>query len=163
MLPILGSPAGGESPCDDGSSGGEVVVSTQVDGGGGAEDLRREMIDLRVQLDRERRHRMSLEEHIRTLEAPNSGFPERVKEVSSHPTTVSISVPLLRLLCFTSSILPFGFYLIFLSSSFFSFLPHPYSFRNATKDNMKKIIELWENIYYMYSKVYKATTPKVYI
>lgn len=85
-----GSPAGGESPCDDGSSGGEVVVSTQVDGGGGSEDLRREMIELRVQLDRERRHRMSLEEHIRSLEAPGPGFPERIKEVSSHPTTVSI-------------------------------------------------------------------------
>lgn len=82
-----GSPAGGESPCDDGSTGGEVVVSTQVDGGGGAEELRREMIDLRMQLDRERRHRLSLEEHIRTLEAPSGGFPERVKEVSSHPTS----------------------------------------------------------------------------
>ena len=33
------------------------------------EDHRREMIDLRVQLDRERRHRMNLEEHVRTLES----------------------------------------------------------------------------------------------
>lgn len=82
-----GSPAGGESPCDDGSSGGEVVVSTQVDGGGGSEDLRREMIELRVQLDRERRHRMSLEEHIRSLEAPGLAFPERIKEAPSHPTS----------------------------------------------------------------------------
>lgn len=94
IICTTGSPAGGESPCDDGSTGGEVVVSTQVDGGGGADELRREMIDLRMQLDRERRHRLSLEEHIRTLEAPSGGFPERVKEVSSHPTPVSSAVPL---------------------------------------------------------------------
>ncbi|KAG0693847.1 Transcription factor AP-4 [Chionoecetes opilio] len=83
-----GSPAGGESPCDDGSSGGEVVVSTPVEGGGATEELRREMIELRVQLDRERRHRMSLEEHLRSAETPAPGLPERVKEVTvAHPTT----------------------------------------------------------------------------
>lgn len=76
-----GSPTGGESPCDDGgSSGGEpVVVSTPVDNGAATEELRREMIDLRVQLDRERRHRMSLEEQIRSLEAQT--YPERIKEI----------------------------------------------------------------------------------
>ncbi|KAG7157698.1 Transcription factor AP-4-like [Homarus americanus] len=66
---VEGSPTGGESPCDDGgSSGGEaVIVSTQVDSGPATEELRREMIDLRMQLDRERRHRMTLEEHIRSV------------------------------------------------------------------------------------------------
>lgn len=85
---VEGSPTGGESPCDDGgSSGGEaVVVSTQVDGGSATEELRREMIDLRMQLDRERRHRMTLEEHIRSLEAQT--YPERIKEISHQKTEV---------------------------------------------------------------------------
>ncbi|XP_042242297.1 helix-loop-helix protein 11-like isoform X2 [Homarus americanus] len=80
---VEGSPTGGESPCDDGgSSGGEaVIVSTQVDSGPATEELRREMIDLRMQLDRERRHRMTLEEHIRSLEAQT--YPERIKEIST--------------------------------------------------------------------------------
>lgn len=92
-----GSPTGGESPCDDGgSSGGEaVVVSTQVDGGAATEELRREMIDLRMQLDRERRHRMTLEEHIRSLEAQT--YPERIKEIS-HQACVSIAKMFLKLL-----------------------------------------------------------------
>nr|XP_045594495.1 helix-loop-helix protein 11-like isoform X1 [Procambarus clarkii] len=79
---VEGSPTGGESPCDDGgSSGGEaVVISTQVDSGPATEELRREMIDLRMQLDRERRHRMSLEEHLRSVDAQT--YPERIKEIS---------------------------------------------------------------------------------
>ncbi|XP_068230145.1 transcription factor AP-4 isoform X2 [Palaemon carinicauda] len=76
-----GSPAAGDNACDDGvTTVGDTVVSTQVDNGPATEELRREMIDLRVQLDRERRHRMSLEEHIRSQEA--QAFPERVKDLS---------------------------------------------------------------------------------
>lgn len=77
-----GSPAGGDTTCDDGvTTIGDTVASTQVDNGAATEELQREMIDLRLQLDRERRHRMSLEEHIRLQEA--QAFPEqRVNEVS---------------------------------------------------------------------------------
>lgn len=56
-----------------------MVVSTPVDNGAATEELRREMIDLRVQLDRERRHRMGLEEQIRSMEAQT--YPERIKEI----------------------------------------------------------------------------------
>ncbi|KAK7087057.1 Transcription factor AP-4 (activating enhancer binding protein 4) [Halocaridina rubra] len=76
-----GSHAGGDNICDEGvTTVGESVVNTQVDSNPAMEDLRREMIDLRVQLDRERRHRMSLEERIRTQEA--QAFPERIKDLS---------------------------------------------------------------------------------
>ncbi|XP_069955178.1 helix-loop-helix protein 11 [Cherax quadricarinatus] len=95
---VEGSPTGGESPCDDGGSSGEaVVVSTQVDGGPATEELRREMIDLRMQLDRERRHRMTLEEHIRSLDAQT--YPERMKEISvtkeeiREPKVEALTVP----------------------------------------------------------------------
>lgn len=65
-----------------------MVSNTQVDSGSATEELRREMIDLRMQLDRERRHHMSLEEHIRSMEAHT--YPERIKEVSHHAVVSSL-------------------------------------------------------------------------
>ncbi|KAK3872245.1 hypothetical protein Pcinc_022671 [Petrolisthes cinctipes] len=96
-----GSPTGGESPCDDGGSSGGEAGGTQVEGSGNAveEELRREMIELRVQLDRERRHRMSLEEHARTLDTHQSFPQERVKDISHtkpevrEPKMESVVVP----------------------------------------------------------------------
>nr|XP_045594498.1 transcription factor AP-4-like isoform X3 [Procambarus clarkii] len=103
---VEGSPTGGESPCDDGgSSGGEaVVISTQVDSGPATEELRREMIDLRMQLDRERRHRMSLEEHLRSVDAQT--YPERIKEISVQgpTTTTSTTTPVAAIATTTSSV-----------------------------------------------------------
>lgn len=82
-----GSPAAVDSACDDGvTTVGDTVVSTQVDNGPATEELRREMIDLRVQLDRERRHRMSLEEHIRSQDAQT--FPERIKDLSQQKSEI---------------------------------------------------------------------------
>ncbi|XP_046388529.1 bromodomain-containing protein 4 isoform X2 [Ischnura elegans] len=46
----------------------------------GPEMLRREMIDLRMQLDRERRLRMHLEDQVRSLEAQL--YPERIREIT---------------------------------------------------------------------------------
>lgn len=46
----------------------------------GSEDLKREMIELRIQLDRERRLRMVLEEQTRGLEAQL--YPERIREIA---------------------------------------------------------------------------------
>ncbi|CAL4064256.1 unnamed protein product [Meganyctiphanes norvegica] len=82
-----GSPSGGDSPCRSPSN--DTPGHTNVDGG---EDLRREMIDLRVQLDRERRHRLSLEEHMRTLENATYGpiVDTPLPEVTRH---VNIQVP----------------------------------------------------------------------
>jgi transcription factor AP-4 len=47
-----------------------------VDGGPGANDL----IDVRVQLDRERGLRMMLEEQVRSLESQL--YPERIREIT---------------------------------------------------------------------------------
>lgn len=46
----------------------------------GPELLRREMIELRVQLDRERRLRMQLEDQVRSLESQL--YPERIREIT---------------------------------------------------------------------------------
>ncbi|KAG8222770.1 hypothetical protein J437_LFUL007826 [Ladona fulva] len=46
----------------------------------GPEMLRREMIDLRMQLDRERRRRMHLEDQVRSLEAQL--YPGRIREIT---------------------------------------------------------------------------------
>lgn len=48
----------------------------------GVDDIRREMIDLRCQLDRERRMRMMLEERSRVLESKL--YPENLHEIASH-------------------------------------------------------------------------------
>ncbi|XP_076053924.1 transcription factor cropped isoform X2 [Oratosquilla oratoria] len=69
-----GSPLGGESPSEDKND-----TSSDPEAAG-TEELRREMIDLRMQLDRERRHRMSLEDHVRNLESQL--YPERLKEIT---------------------------------------------------------------------------------
>lgn len=65
-----------------------------MEGSGNAveEELRREMIELRVQLDRERRHRMSLEEHARTLDAHQSFPQERVKDLT-HAVSILLHLP----------------------------------------------------------------------
>jgi transcription factor AP-4 len=44
------------------------------------ETLRKEMIELRMQLDRERRLRLQLEEQVRSLEAQL--YPERIREIT---------------------------------------------------------------------------------
>ncbi|XP_032896534.1 transcription factor AP-4 isoform X2 [Amblyraja radiata] len=46
------------------------------------EDLKREMIELRQQLDKERSVRMMLEEQVRSLEA--HGYPEKLKAIAQH-------------------------------------------------------------------------------
>ena len=46
------------------------------------DELRREMVELRVQLDRERRLRMSLEEQTRSLESQL--YPERIREIAQN-------------------------------------------------------------------------------
>ncbi|XP_064481636.1 transcription factor AP-4-like isoform X2 [Ornithodoros turicata] len=62
----------------------------------GKEDMTREMIELRMQLDRERRLRMIVEEQVRSLEA--QAYPERMRDMS-HPaqqgykTEDEVSVP----------------------------------------------------------------------
>lgn len=79
--------SGGDSPSRSPSN--DTHGQTNVESG---DDLRREMIDLRVQLDRERRHRLSLEEHIRTLETAAYGplVDTPLPEVTRH---VNIQVP----------------------------------------------------------------------
>lgn len=53
------------------------VVSS---GGGSEQDPSREMIELRVQLDRERRVRLHLEDQVRSLE--HQLYPERIREIT---------------------------------------------------------------------------------
>lgn len=46
------------------------------------DDLRREMVELRVQLDRERKLRLTLEEQTRSLESQL--YPERIREIAQN-------------------------------------------------------------------------------
>lgn len=55
------------------SSTGPVVETSE-------DDLRREMVELRLQLDRERRLRMTLEEQTRALETQL--YPEKIREIA---------------------------------------------------------------------------------
>ena len=57
------------------SSTGPVVDPSE-------DDLRREMVELRLQLDRERRLRMSLEEQTRALESQL--YPEKIREIAQN-------------------------------------------------------------------------------
>lgn len=47
-----------------------------------SDELRREMVELRLQLDRERRLRMSLEEQTRALESQL--YPEKIREIAQN-------------------------------------------------------------------------------
>lgn len=64
----------GVALCSSPKSGAIIEGEPSVD------ELRREMVELRVQLDRERRLRMSLEEQTRALESQL--YPERIREIA---------------------------------------------------------------------------------
>jgi len=57
-----------------------IITNTSVISGLDSGDPSREMIELRVQLDRERRLRMHLEDQVRSLESQL--YPERIREIT---------------------------------------------------------------------------------
>lgn len=69
--------------CVNESSADEGIGSMSpepLDGEQSPESLRKEMIELRMQLDRERRLRLQLEDQVRSLEAQL--YPERIREIT---------------------------------------------------------------------------------
>ncbi|KDR24214.1 Transcription factor AP-4, partial [Zootermopsis nevadensis] len=89
VVPLTAVPATVSESSDEGigsmspepvavASNASVATINSLDGG----DPSREMIDLRVQLDRERRLRMQLEDQVRSLESQL--YPERIREITQH-------------------------------------------------------------------------------
>ncbi len=62
--------------CRSPKANNQSVVDTEPSN----DDLKREMVELRLQLDRERRLRMSLEEQTRALESQL--YPEKIREIA---------------------------------------------------------------------------------
>lgn len=71
------------------------------EGDTGSEDLKRDMIDLRIQLDRERRLRLKTEEQFRNLEAQL--YPDRARDMPDElpmEYKESVSAKCLVITCF---------------------------------------------------------------
>lgn len=69
-----------ESSADEGIGSMSPEPNTLDPNDNSSEGLRKEMIELRMQLDRERRLRLQLEEQVRSLETQL--YPERIREIT---------------------------------------------------------------------------------